>query len=54
MGKQQIKKELKHGKGARSCVRCGAYGSVIRRYDLYLCRQCFREAAPKIGFKKYE
>ncbi|MGI0091860.1 MAG: 30S ribosomal protein S14, partial [Nitrososphaerales archaeon] len=23
-------------------------------YDLMLCRQCFREVAPKLGFKKYE
>lgn len=54
MGKQQLKKERKFGKGARPCQRCGAYGPVIRRYDLVLCRNCFREAAPKLGFKKYE
>ncbi len=54
MGKQQIKKERVYGKGARPCKRCGAYGPIIRRYGLYLCRHCFREAALKLGFKKNE
>ncbi|RLJ03398.1 MAG: hypothetical protein DRP11_00775 [Candidatus Aenigmatarchaeota archaeon] len=26
---------------------------MIRKYGLYYCRQCFREIAEKIGFKKY-
>ena len=52
MGKQQVKKERKYGKGARPCVRCGSYGPIIRRYNLYLCRHCFREAAPKLGFQE--
>jgi len=26
---------------------------VIRKYGLYLCRRCFREVAPVLGFKKY-
>ncbi|MFP3240930.1 MAG: 30S ribosomal protein S14, partial [Caldivirga sp.] len=26
---------------------------VIRRYGLMLCRRCFREVAPQLGFKKY-
>ena len=25
----------------------------VRKYGLNLCRQCFREVAEKIGFKKY-
>ncbi|PIU59330.1 30S ribosomal protein S14 [Candidatus Bathyarchaeota archaeon CG07_land_8_20_14_0_80_47_9] len=54
MGKQKPRKERKHGKGVRPCSRCGSYGPVIRRYNLYLCRQCFREVATKLGFKKYE
>ncbi len=28
MGKQQLKKERKYGKGARPCVRCGSYGPL--------------------------
>lgn len=54
MGKQKPRKERKHGKGMRPCSRCGAYGPVIRRYNLYVCRHCFREVATKLGFKKYE
>ncbi|MCW3976515.1 30S ribosomal protein S14 [Candidatus Bathyarchaeota archaeon] len=54
MGKQRSKKEYKFGKGSRPCRRCGSYGSVIRRYGLDLCRQCFREVAKQLGFDKYE
>ncbi|MGD8505463.1 MAG: 30S ribosomal protein S14 [Candidatus Bathyarchaeota archaeon] len=54
MGKQRPKKIYKFGKGSRTCRRCGSSGSVIRRYGLNLCRQCFREVAKQLGFKKYE
>ncbi len=46
-------KERKFGKGAIRCVRCGRHQGVIRRYGLNLCRQCFREVAKELGFKKY-
>ncbi len=49
MGKPRV-----YGKGARVCRRCGQYGPVIQKYGLMLCRHCFREVAPKLGFKKYE
>ena len=35
------------------CQRCGRKRGIIRRYGLHLCRQCFREIAPELGFKKY-
>jgi small subunit ribosomal protein S14 len=35
------------------CRRCGRRRGMIRRHGLRLCRQCFREVAPNIGFKKY-
>ncbi|UCD26255.1 MAG: 30S ribosomal protein S14 [Candidatus Bathyarchaeota archaeon] len=54
MVKQKPKRERKYGKGTRPCRRCGSYGSVIRRYGLDLCRQCFREIAEDLGFKKFE
>ena len=38
-------------RGARWCKRCGCYVS-IQKYDLHLCRQCFREVATSLGFKK--
>ena len=43
----------KFGKGAHVCTRCGRSGPVYTQHGLYLCRRCFREMAPKIGFKKY-
>ncbi|UCC40821.1 MAG: 30S ribosomal protein S14 [Candidatus Aminicenantes bacterium] len=52
--KQVPKKERKFGKGSRPCRRCGQEGPIIRMYGLYLCRQCFREVANSLGFKKYE
>ncbi|HER54634.1 MAG: 30S ribosomal protein S14 [archaeon] len=54
MVKQQTKVERKCGKGSRPCRRCGSYGSLVRRYGLDLCRQCFREIASDLGFRKYE
>jgi small subunit ribosomal protein S14 len=53
MSYKKTDKKEKTGKGSRPCRRCGSYGSVIRRYGLNLCRQCFREIADKLGFKKY-
>lgn len=35
------------------CSRCGRIRGHIKSYGLNLCRQCFREVAPEIGFKKY-
>jgi len=43
----------KFGKASRECGRCGDHSALVRRYGLNLCRQCFRELAHKIGFKKY-
>lgn len=37
----------------RSCRRCGRFGAHIRKYGLDLCRQCFKEVAHELGFKKY-
>ena len=36
------------------CRRCGQKRGMVRRYGLRLCRQCFRDTAPELGFKKYE
>ncbi|MEC7042484.1 MAG: 30S ribosomal protein S14 [Candidatus Thermoplasmatota archaeon] len=35
------------------CRSCGRKRGLIRRYGLRLCRQCFRDFAPELGFKKY-
>ncbi len=48
------RKKLQNGKGTRWCKRCGSFTGLIQAYNLMLCRQCFREVADKLGFKKYE
>ena len=45
--------ERKTGISVKKCERCGRFGAHIKSYGLNLCRQCFREVAEKIGFKKY-
>ncbi len=46
-------KQRKFGIAAKRCQRCGRYGAHLNQYGLHLCRQCFREIAEQIGFKKY-
>jgi small subunit ribosomal protein S14 len=53
MSVQKQRKERAYGKGSRGCVRCGTKQGLVRRYGINLCRQCFREVAEKMGFKKY-
>ena len=57
----KLEKYIKHnapkkrtcGENINRCRRCGRTGGHINKYGLDLCRQCFREIATKIGFKKY-
>lgn len=44
----------KYGIASKRCRRCGRYGAIVMKYDLSLCRQCFREVAKELGFRKYE
>ena len=46
-------KEKTCGRAKYKCKRCGRVGGLINSYGLCLCRQCFREIAKDIGFKKY-
>lgn len=46
-------KDRKFGIASRKCGRCGRFGAHLNQYNLKLCRQCFREVAEDIGFKKY-
>ena len=46
-------KQRKFGRGTMRCLRCGTREAIIRKYGLMLCRRCFREVAPQLGFKKY-
>jgi len=46
-------KERKFGIAAKKCEKCGRFGAHLSQYGLQLCRQCFREMAVDLGFKKY-
>jgi len=46
-------KERKFGVTTKKCKNCGRFGAHISSYGLNLCRQCFRETAKEMGFKKY-
>jgi small subunit ribosomal protein S14 len=57
----KLKKFMKHnqpkarkfGIATKRCERCGRLGSHVGQYGINLCRQCFREIAVELGFKKY-
>jgi small subunit ribosomal protein S14 len=52
--KMKLKKDkVKFGKGSRHCRRCSKRKGLVRRYNLLYCRNCMREVAKEIGFKKY-
>jgi len=38
----------------RVCPDTGREQGLVGEYDIWLCRQSFREKARDIGFKKYE
>ncbi|PKK85959.1 MAG: 30S ribosomal protein S14 [Thermoplasmata archaeon HGW-Thermoplasmata-1] len=50
----QIKKQEKFYGRQVGCERCGRRRGLIRRYGLHMCRQCFRDKAREMGFKKYD
>ncbi|MEM3412165.1 MAG: 30S ribosomal protein S14 [archaeon] len=37
----------------RYCEYCHRTDGLIRKYGLQICRQCFKEKAEELGFKKY-
>lgn len=51
--KHNAPKERSCGITKKRCVRCGRIRGHISKYGLHLCRQCFRDIATNIGFKKY-
>ena len=36
------------------CRICGRKQALIKKYNLVVCRQCFREVARDLGFEKYK
>ena len=51
--KHNVPKTRSCGKAKKKCRRCGRNGAHIDKYGLDVCRQCFREIAVKMGFKKF-
>lgn len=51
--KHNAPKERSCGIGRVKCRRCGRNRAHLSQYKLDLCRQCFRDIALKIGFKKF-
>ncbi len=47
---KKYKFERKKGK----CKMCGSQKGVIKKYDLNLCRRCFKQNAEKLGFEKFD
>ncbi len=39
---------------AKRCRKCNTRRGVINKYDLKICRRCFKELAEKIGFRKLD
>lgn len=52
MAQTKLAPKKKYGRN-EWCERCGRKSGLVRRYNLHLCRQCFREIAPDLGFEKY-
>jgi ribosomal protein S14 len=51
--KHNTPKDRNSGKNKRKCSLCGRTGGHIKKYGLNICRQCFRDNALNLGFKKY-
>jgi small subunit ribosomal protein S14 len=51
--KHNSPKDRSTGYNKKRCQRCGRIRAHIDQHGLNLCRQCFREIATDIGFKKY-
>ncbi|MBN1897056.1 MAG: 30S ribosomal protein S14 [Candidatus Aenigmarchaeota archaeon] len=47
-------RDRKTGRNATQCRVCGKTEGIINKYGLQYCRQCFREEAKKLGFRKYD
>lgn len=52
--KHNAPKKKTTGIAQRKCRYCGRWGAHIRSYGIHLCRQCFRDKAETIGFKKFD
>ncbi len=53
MEKYNKPKQRTTGVDKYRCEICGRRGAHINKYGLHICRQCFRDVARELGFKKY-
>ena len=51
--KKKTRKWPRRGEEGRMCRFCARRDGLVRKYGLIMCRQCFREKAPELGFRKY-
>ncbi|MFH0868469.1 MAG: 30S ribosomal protein S14 [Candidatus Woesearchaeota archaeon] len=51
--KHNTPKKRSCGLSLKRCNRCGRIRGHISSYGLCMCRQCFRDIATHLGFKKY-
>ena len=52
--KVKIKQREVYRGRIKGCVLCDRKRGLVRRYGLNMCRQCFRDRATELGFKKYD
>ncbi len=51
---KKLSKTDKRLKRSRKCKFCGTQRGLIRKYNLYICRRCFKDYAQDLGFKKLD
>ena len=51
--KYNVPRKRKIGESTKKCDVCGRTGGHISKYGLNICRQCFRDNALELGFKKF-
>ncbi|MBS3156008.1 30S ribosomal protein S14 [Candidatus Woesearchaeota archaeon] len=52
--KHNAPKKREFGRNVKRCGICDRSGAHMSQYGIDLCRQCFRENAKRLGFKKYD
>lgn len=51
---EKKKRNLREEKKLRVCKICKGTPGLIRKYKLNVCWRCFKEMAPKLGFRKFD
>ncbi|HLD58476.1 MAG TPA: 30S ribosomal protein S14 [archaeon] len=51
---KKVLPKLMQEKKKRRCRICRGNAGLIRKYNLYICRRCFKDIAEKLGFKKFD